>query len=808
MTAARDAEGQPTVPAPAPRLPAKLAAHPSVQAVLARRKAGDAVSPPAVIDAAWLRELCLTAGADDAAAVSLDHPDLADEREHARSALPGTRTLIALAFRMNRDNCRSPARSVANQEFHQTDEQANHAARSVTQALQDAGHRALNPSVAFPQEMNRFPGRIWVAAHKTVAVAAGLGVMGLHRNVIHPKFGSFVLLATVLVDAEVSEYGQALDYNRSCGLRGSESVQPRAPNGLGRAGPRRTRPRVATRIVCVVRAREASSLTTWPVGYGQRRRGGPEPSSGGAGAPHADAVPGVPGRTITLARSAQGIASLPADDHTIELIRPCVYSLVSSSNRPATTPGQEGNPLRPAGLTRPGVRPTPLSPQARQGSHRRLAASGETPRVPRPRDTYVMSGIHPFRVLRAKPLWIANGVITGVLALLFAVFYVGANIDPADHLTRLPVGLVNADKGAAVGGKQVNLGAQLTGSIKKSTASGDRIDWKVMDEKEMKDELGKGKLFGALVVPADFTSSTTALTRTAPTGTPARPTLTVLTNQSAGSIGSGLARTATTQAAENASLQVGKELTAQIGTAQAKLPAAARVLLTDPAAVTVEDGHPLDSHSGLGMTAFYYALTLVVVGMLSANVISGQVDHALGYTHNDMGPLRLHRPLIRATRVQTLTISGTLMAGLSLLMGTLVMVGAVGIMGMDASHLPLLWLYSVCAIAVSGIGALTLLAAFGTPGMLVVTLVFIGMAVPTADPLLRRPGRRGSDAGLGHDGRRPRGGRTVRPRCTGVVRPQGTAPHPGGDEAREDRRPGVAAGHPGRATTRSGPGVC
>ncbi|MDX3230193.1 SNG1 family protein [Streptomyces sp. ME19-01-6] len=343
-----------------------------------------------------------------------------------------------------------------------------------------------------------------------------------------------------------------------------------------------------------------------------------------------------------------------------------------------------------------------------------------------------MSGIHPFRVLRAKPLWMANGVITGVLALLFTVFYVGANIDPVDHMTKLPVGLVNSDKGAAVGGKRVNLGARITESINKSTASGDSIDWQVMGEKEMKEGLGKGKLYGALVVPADFTSSITALTGTTTTGTPARPRLTVLTNQSAGSLGSGLARTATTQAAENASLQVGKELTAQIGTAQAKLPTAARVLLADPAAVTVEDGHPLDSRSGLGLTAFYYALVLVVCGMLSANVISGQVDHALGYTHNDMGPLRLHRPLIRATRVQTLAISSTLMVGLSLLMGTLVMVGAVGIMGMDAPHLPLLWLYSVGAIAVSGIGALTLLAVFGTPGMLVVTLVFIGMAVPTS----------------------------------------------------------------------------
>ncbi|RSM47404.1 (4Fe-4S)-binding protein [Amycolatopsis balhimycina DSM 5908] len=197
-----------------PKLPAKLAAHPSVRAVLARRRAGDAASPPAVIDAAWLRELCLAAGADDVGAVSLDHPDLAGERTYVQAALPGTRTLVAMAFRMNRDNCRSTARSVANQEFHQTGEQADHTARSVTRALQDAGYRALNPSVGFPQEMDRFgTDRIWVVAHKTVAVAAGLGVMGLHRNVIHPKFGSFVLLVTVLVDAEVSEYGQALDYN-------------------------------------------------------------------------------------------------------------------------------------------------------------------------------------------------------------------------------------------------------------------------------------------------------------------------------------------------------------------------------------------------------------------------------------------------------------------------------------------------------------------------------------------------------------------------------------------------------------------
>src|SRR5690242_5817625 len=155
-----------------------------------------------------------------------------------------------------------------------------------------------------------------------------------------------------------------------------------------------------------------------------------------------------------------------------------------------------------------------------------------------------MNGIPPFRVLRAKSLWIVSGVITGALALLFTVFYVGANIDPAGHMKNLPVGLVNSDQGAGVGGKQVNLGAQITESIKRSTASGGKIDWKIMDAKEAKEEIGKGKLYGALVVPDNFTSSITTLTSAATTGTLVRPTLTVLTNQSAGSLGSSMARTA------------------------------------------------------------------------------------------------------------------------------------------------------------------------------------------------------------------------------------------------------------------------
>ena len=62
-------------------------------------------------------------------------------------------------------------------------------------------------------EMTFFPGKIWVVSHKPVAVAAGLGRMGIHRNVIHPKFGNFILLGTVLVDTAVTEQTFPIDYN-------------------------------------------------------------------------------------------------------------------------------------------------------------------------------------------------------------------------------------------------------------------------------------------------------------------------------------------------------------------------------------------------------------------------------------------------------------------------------------------------------------------------------------------------------------------------------------------------------------------
>lgn len=166
-----------------------------------------------------MRALALEAGADDVGVVSLDHPDLAEERPHAQRALPGVRSLVSLVLRMHPENIRSPRRSVANHEFHRTGEEVDEVARRLTQALSARGHRSLNPAMAFPMEMDSFPGRTWIVSHKRVAVAAQLGRMGLHRSVIHPRFGSFILLGTVLTEAVIEGEAEPLTFDPCLGCK-------------------------------------------------------------------------------------------------------------------------------------------------------------------------------------------------------------------------------------------------------------------------------------------------------------------------------------------------------------------------------------------------------------------------------------------------------------------------------------------------------------------------------------------------------------------------------------------------------------
>ena len=168
--------------------------------------------PDQTVDAEWLRELVMAAGAADVGFVEVGREALGDESDHARRIFPRVRSLVSMVTVANPDAIRSVSRATANVAWHHKVVALDEVTRSVIDQLNERGISAVGTSSGFP--MRHEPGQTtWEIAHKVVAVEAGLGHMGTNRNVIHPKFGNFVLLETLLIDAAITSYGAPLDYN-------------------------------------------------------------------------------------------------------------------------------------------------------------------------------------------------------------------------------------------------------------------------------------------------------------------------------------------------------------------------------------------------------------------------------------------------------------------------------------------------------------------------------------------------------------------------------------------------------------------
>lgn len=329
-------------------------------------------------------------------------------------------------------------------------------------------------------------------------------------------------------------------------------------------------------------------------------------------------------------------------------------------------------------------------------------------------------------VARHGKLWLVPTILSALVAVCLTLLYMGGILDPSGNLRQLPIALVNKDQGPALPGQQQTLGAQLSRSVVAATPA-DTVKWRHLSQAQMQDQLASGKIYGALVVPADFTSSVAALTTPRAT---ARPALTVLTNPGLGSLGSSLASRITQNAAHQASLAIGRQLTAQAPAQGATTTT--RALLGDPITVTTQVGHPIGKHSGLGLTAFYYTLLLVLIGFVGGNIINSGVDAGLGYTDNEIGPWHTRRPTVPISRTQTLLLKMFMTAGITVLTTSLLMIAAIAILDMDASHLPLLWIFSYCASLAVGLGVQAINAAFGGIGQVVSMFVFIGLSLPSS----------------------------------------------------------------------------
>jgi hypothetical protein len=149
-------------------------------------------------------------GADDAGIVEIARREFEPQRDEILRNYPWTKSLLSLVVRMAREPVRGAPRSVANLEFHRAGHRVNEICATIVTKLEARGVRAVNPSMGFPMEMYQTPCHaIWVVSHKPVAVEGGVGHMGIHRNLIHPKirwFGRLTLMETVDIATNVKTF--------------------------------------------------------------------------------------------------------------------------------------------------------------------------------------------------------------------------------------------------------------------------------------------------------------------------------------------------------------------------------------------------------------------------------------------------------------------------------------------------------------------------------------------------------------------------------------------------------------------------
>ncbi len=336
-------------------------------------------------------------------------------------------------------------------------------------------------------------------------------------------------------------------------------------------------------------------------------------------------------------------------------------------------------------------------------------------------------------LLKARGVWKVPLIVAPILLVLMTVFYIGSVVNPVGHLRGLPVSIVNEDLGASVGSRHVNLGAELESGLTGSRTVSRLLALTPEGLQAAQGRMNRNGAYATVVIPADFTASLLSLAGVRlPAGTPAsKPTVQLLTNQRAGTVGVELATGVLTPAIAEASRKIGHQLLAAAHPGPSSGSAAAAVL-ADPITFASVYYRPLPARSALGLSAFYVALLTLMCGFLAATIINATVDAATGYATTEMGPKWRQRAPLPIDRWQTLLTKWGMALPLTGLLTGLVLIVAVWILGMDAPDTGYLWLFMWLAAASVAAGTLVLFAILGTQGQLLALLLFVYLGLASA----------------------------------------------------------------------------
>ena len=110
-------------------------------------------------------------------------------------------------------------------------------------------------------------------------------------------------------------------------------------------------------------------------------------------------------------------------------------------------------------------------------------------------------------LLKVRAVWILPLILGSAVVVLITAFYVGSVVDPLAHLQGLPVAVVNQDRGAVIGTRQVNIGQQVQRGLSGSTAVSGRLALTDTTLRSAEQAMDRGASYATVVIPPGFTAS-------------------------------------------------------------------------------------------------------------------------------------------------------------------------------------------------------------------------------------------------------------------------------------------------------------
>jgi uncharacterized phage infection (PIP) family protein YhgE len=260
----------------------------------------------------------------------------------------------------------------------------------------------------------------------------------------------------------------------------------------------------------------------------------------------------------------------------------------------------------------------------------------------------------------------------------------------------------------------------------------DQFDVRVLSASDAASKLGTAEIYGQVQVPSDFSAKLQALGQGAlRPGQLTRPVITVSGNPRAGELGASIASEALIKAVNAINGKLGEQLSAQVAKASTTpLPGGVALTLSHPVDIQLNDYDPLPNGTGNGLSAFYYALLLLLAGFTGSIIVSSLVDSMLGYVPAELGPVYRFAERVGISRFRTLLVKWAFMAVIALLTSA-AYVGIAHALGMPIPNGWLLWLFGVFTIAAVGITSTSLIAVLGSFGLLVNLFIFVMLGLPS-----------------------------------------------------------------------------